>query len=131
MPDTTDPEKAIYYEAIAIQDPQRRAAYLDVACRQDAELRRRVQSLLDSDDGAGSFLGVSPLDSPLEPTETIAERPEDVERAGAIIGRYKILEKIGEGGFGVVYMADQRKPIQRRVALKIIKADQAQESRAR
>ncbi len=115
MPDTPDPEKAVYYEAISIQDPQRRAAYLDAVCGQDAELRERVQSLIDSGDGAGGFLDVSPLDSLLELSDSA-----DVDTAGATIGRYRLLEKIGEGGFGVVYMAEQREPIRRRVALKII-----------
>ncbi|MCH8042579.1 MAG: protein kinase [Planctomycetes bacterium] len=122
MTDTTDPEKAIYYEAIAIQAVESRAAYLDAACRHDTELRERVQSLLDADEGAGGFLGSSPLDSLFEPSERNLELSKDAEGAGATIGRYKLLEKIGEGGFGVVFMAEQREPIHRRVALKIIKA---------
>ncbi len=118
-PDQTTPEKGIYYEAIAIQDPQRRADYLVAACRDDAELFSRVQSLLDADDAAGSFLERSPLDSVLDSPMSTADSPSIAE--GSTIGRYKLLEQIGEGGFGVVYMAEQREPIVRRVALKVIR----------
>lgn len=123
-PDTTNPakpnpEKAIYYEAIAIGDPQRRADFLAAACRDDDGLYRRVQSLLEADDDAGSFLGRSPLDSLVDSTEPTVDFPTITE--GTTVGRYKLLEKIGEGGFGVVFMAEQREPIHRRVALKIIK----------
>ena len=117
LPET---EKAIYYEALGIQDAERRAAYLQAVCRDDVKLKDSVQSLLDADTDAGSFLNGSAIDSVLNDIE----RTEDSglsETVGTIIGPYKLLEKIGEGGFGVVYMADQLRPVQRRVALKIIK----------
>jgi serine/threonine protein kinase len=83
-------------------------------CGPDHELRDRVESLLAAHDGAGSFLG--------EPTiDHVAAYSEPAEQAGSTIGRYKLLEKIGHGGFGDVYMAQQLEPVKRRVALKIIK----------
>jgi eukaryotic-like serine/threonine-protein kinase len=98
-----------------------RAEFLDVAAGDDAALRARVEDLLKAHDNPDSFLNdpaaefgatidLSPAESPL------------AEKAGALIGPYKLLEQIGEGGMGVVYMADQQAPVRRRVALKIIKA---------
>jgi eukaryotic-like serine/threonine-protein kinase len=102
-----------------------RAAYLDEACGGDAELRREVDQLLADYEAAGSFLESPTL--PLESTpgdgavgETTSADPSE-ETPGTLIGRYKILQQIGEGGFGRVYMAEQTKPIVRRVALKVIK----------
>jgi eukaryotic-like serine/threonine-protein kinase len=86
-----------------------RVALLDRECGRDAALRAEVESLLQAHDAAGSFLSDQP------------EQPSVGERAGAQIGRYKLLEKIGEGGMGTIWMAEQREPVKRRVALKIIK----------
>ena len=86
-----------------------RAAYLDGACSSDPDLRSRVDVLLNAHDEAGKFL---------EPPPTINSGGE---AAGSVIGRYKLLQEIGEGGFGVVYMAEQLEPLRRKVALKIIK----------
>jgi len=84
-----------------------RSAYLEGACGEDMDLRARVETLLRAHDQAGEFLeATSGNDSP-EP--------------GTTIGRYKLLQQIGEGGFGVVYMAEQLEPVRRKVALKIIK----------
>jgi serine/threonine protein kinase len=86
-----------------------RAAYLDAAC-DSPEQRSRVEALLrDATEADAFFAGMAP------PTPAVAEK------AGDTIGRYKLLQKIGEGGFGVVFMAEQREPIVRRVALKVIK----------
>ena len=110
-------EKTIYYEAAGINDLVRRAAYLKVVCKGNDELRNRVQSLLDARAAAGTFLDSPPVESAL------GKAPADNNKAAdKQIGPYRLLERIGEGGFGVVYMADQIEPIQRRVALKIIKA---------
>jgi eukaryotic-like serine/threonine-protein kinase len=92
--------------------PQERAALLERACGGDAELRRQVDSLLAAHDQAGQFL---------QPTVALSPLNGLLEKSGDRIGRYKLLQRIGEGGFGVVYMAEQEEPVRRRVALKIIK----------
>ena len=115
MNDTGGKEKSIYFEALAIQDAERRAAYLAAVCGADHELQQQVEALLDADREATGVLREAPM---LERTE---EARQIVETVGTTVGNYKQLEQIGEGGFGVVYMADQLHPIQRRVALKIIK----------
>ncbi len=89
-----------------------RAGFLDRVCTGDAALRARVAALLAGHDAAGGFLEGSPVDRP-------AALPE--EKPGDQIGRYTIVRKIGEGGCGVVYLADQHEPVRRRVALKVIK----------
>ena len=94
--------------------PSDRTAYLDGACAGDAALRKRVESLLRAHDEAGTFLETSPA------SLTIVATPV-TEKPGDRIGRYKLLQQIGEGGMGVVYMAEQREPVVRKVALKIIK----------
>jgi serine/threonine protein kinase/tetratricopeptide (TPR) repeat protein len=98
-------------EALKIPEGPDRAAYLDLACGDDAELRRQVESLLALHGRAGRFLEA--------PTLGPEERPS--ESPGAVIGPYKLLEEIGEGGMGAVYMAEQAQPVRRQVALKVIK----------
>jgi len=109
-------ERAIFKAALKKKHLTERAAYIKKACGSDSELLARVEALLKAHDEAGDFLEAPVLD----PVATLEDSPL-TEGPGTIIGRYKLLEKIGEGGFGVVYMADQTKPISRRVALKIIK----------
>src|SRR5687767_2446564 len=97
--------------------PEARTAYLQDACGRDAGLRRKVDELLKEHFSSDSLLSGPALDG---------ERPGIGECAtqegpAQMIGRYKLLEKIGEGGFGEVWMAEQREPVKRRVALKIIK----------
>jgi serine/threonine protein kinase/WD40 repeat protein len=105
----------IYLAALEQESEDARAHFLDQACRGDETLRRRVERLLRAQSRIGSF-----LESPApEFAATILSSSD--ERPGAVIGPYKLIEEIGEGGFGVVYMADQQAPVQRRVALKIIK----------
>jgi len=108
--------KIIFSEALEKKTPQERAAYLERACGDDTNLRAKVEDLLKAHEEAGSFLDAPPFD----PNVTLSTSPL-TEGPGTIIGRYKLLEQIGEGGFGVVYMAEQQEPIRRRVALKIIK----------
>jgi WD40 repeat protein/serine/threonine protein kinase len=109
-------ELAIFTRALDIERSQERAAFLEQVCGADATLRARVEALLQSHQAAGSFLQGSPLEAT---SPTVDQRP--LERPGTQIGPYKLLQQIGEGGMGVVYMAEQTEPIARRVALKIIK----------
>ena len=109
-------ERSIFAAALDIADPAERSAYLDRACAGEAELRRHVEDLLAAQGDLGSFLARPPV----VPLPTVTYEPI-TEGAGSVIGRYKLLQQIGEGGFGSVYMAEQREPVKRRVALKIIK----------
>ena len=98
----------IFHDASARAKGAERDAYLDGACGDDADLRTRVDALLAAHDAASGI-----LDSPA--VEGTREGP------GATIGNYKLLQEIGEGGMGVVYMAEQERPVRRKVALKVIK----------
>src|SRR6266498_2669706 len=107
--------------------PSERAAFLDAACGGDAGLRRRVEDLLCEREELGGFLETPALSeaallsrAALGPGDT-AIVATVTEKPGDHIGPYKLLQKIGEGGCGVVYMAEQEKPVRRRVALKVIK----------
>src|SRR6516164_3779950 len=109
---------AIFNGALELR-PEERAAYLEKACAGDAALRGRVEGLLQAHEQAGDFLETPPtgLDSAKSPRPSVplAEKPGDK------IGHFKLLQQIGEGGCGVVYMAEQEEPVRRRVALKVIK----------
>ena len=107
-----NPERDIFAEALEIASPEERAAFVRGACRDDDVLLQRVDSLLRDH---GDALEYFP-----EREDTVESVPL-AEGVGSEIGRYKLLQKIGEGGFGIVYMAEQREPVKRRVALKIIK----------
>src|SRR5262245_13963239 len=107
-------EREIFLEALEIGTSEARAAYLDRACARDLTLRRTVEDLLKE-----HFSDDSLLAGPVVKTEP--SEVESVEVPTPMLGRYKLLEKIGEGGFGEVWMAEQREPVKRRVALKIIK----------
>ncbi len=127
-------QKAIFCEALEHPAGPERAAYLDGACRDNATLRHQVESLLQAHDEAGGFLE-SPATTPADAPPAGEEAPEDdgdptasvhppelAEGPGTKIGPYKLLQKIGEGGMGAVFMAEQEKPVRRKVALKVIKA---------
>lgn len=105
-------EREIFTAALNHTDPDQRATFLDAACGADAALRERVEALLVHHAQLGSFMASSPTTS-LD--DSIAERP------GAQIGPYRLLQQVGEGGFGVVFMAEQQSPVRRKVALKVIK----------
>ena len=128
MSDAKPDVKAIFCEALTKKSPEELAAYLEQACGGDDQVRQRVEALLRADRAAGQFLGGPPpkpeasaSGDPL-PSETATfDRPPISEGPGSQIGPYKLLERLGEGTFGVVYMAEQREPVRRKVALKILK----------
>ncbi len=103
----------IFARAIEIDSDEERRGYVAGACGDDEELLAKVNKLLGFHDEAdeGRFM----------PTGEFSHDAPIIEGPGSVIGRYKLLQQIGEGGFGVVYMAEQREPVKRRLALKIIK----------
>ncbi|MCA9262796.1 MAG: serine/threonine protein kinase [Planctomycetales bacterium] len=113
---TGSPLKAIFGAALEIEDAADRYRYLDEACQGDASLRSKVDELLQAYNRIGDFLA-----SPLQVTGNTTERWHAMEREGSIVGRYKLLEKIGEGGFGLVFMAAQQSPVKRQVAVKVLR----------
>ncbi len=108
-------EKEIFDQALDFESSAEREVFLQKACAANDALLERIRTLLKANDEVEDFLPGSPVESPSEGSVTVTER------AGDRIGRYKLLQKIGEGGCGVVYMAEQEEPVSRRVALKIIK----------
>src|SRR5947199_6474882 len=110
-------EEAIFNLARQIDSPETRAAYLQQVCRQQEALRARVQALLAAHEQEPSFLAAAVP----KPMGTAAEEPLH-EGIGTRIGPYKLLQQLGEGGMGVVYLAEQEQPVKRLVALKVIKA---------
>src|SRR5262245_57805531 len=111
MNDDQNQQELLFEQALKCPSAEARAAFLDDACRGHPQLRAGLDLLLEGHLMAQGFLEGAVDTRPL---------PAD-EHVGAMIGRYKLLERIGEGGFGVVYLAEQREPVKRRVALKIIK----------
>jgi serine/threonine protein kinase/Tfp pilus assembly protein PilF len=118
----------IYLQAMELGSPQQRQAFLNEACGDDAALRAEVESLIEAGDRAGEFLespaaGAEPDIAPelLATLERQDAHQPPLERPGAVIGRYKLIEQIGEGGMGVVFKAEQTNPVQRTVALKVIR----------
>src|SRR5438552_8972794 len=109
--DQSNREKEIFEQALDITPTEERLRFLTSACGKDAALLARVQALLRADESGESFLP----EQPKAIVVPITEKPGDK------IGRYKLLQQIGEGGCGVVYMAEQTEPVRRRVALKVIK----------
>ncbi|MBL9170803.1 MAG: protein kinase [Verrucomicrobiales bacterium] len=114
----TDRETEIFEEAVQ-REGRERAAYLDGACQGDPDLRRRMDELLAAHEAPGETLNTTILAAGGQPGFTPFEPPD--ESVGQTLGRYKLLERIGEGGCGVVYVAEQTEPVRRRVALKVIK----------
>ncbi len=112
----TSPEEDLFFRASALPPPER-AAFLAGATGGDPALRQRVESLLRASAEAESFMDAPAARPPAEVPPSLAAD----DACGKRIGRYKILQKIGEGGCGTVYMADQDTPVRRRVALKVIK----------
>jgi serine/threonine protein kinase/tetratricopeptide (TPR) repeat protein len=114
MPEPSLPEESIFAQALEFKSATERAAFLDRACGENQHLRAEVEALLRASQQSGDM-----LDLP-ENLAVTTDLPR-AEGAGTVIGPYKLLEQIGEGGMGTVWMAEQTEPIQRRVALKVIK----------
>jgi hypothetical protein len=112
--DSKNPRQ-IFLVAVKLPSDQRES-YLVEACAGDEPLRQRVAELLKSHEEIGSF-----LDAPPAVTDAFETPGSPQFGEGTQIGPYKLLQQIGEGGMSVVYMAEQQKPVRRRVALKIIK----------
>jgi serine/threonine protein kinase len=105
----------IFWDALQIEDAAEREAFVARVCGDDEHLRQMVQKLINAQPRAERF-----LERPFR-LDATTEMPAIAERPGTVIGPYKLLQKIGEGGFGVVFLAEQESPIKRRVALKVIK----------
>ena len=111
------PAEAIFFAALEKGSSTKRVAYLNSACGEDRELRKRVERLLSAHPQVGSFLEVAAA------SEETGYYSEPGGVAGTVIaGRYKLIEQIGEGGMGTVWMAQQTEPVKRMVAVKLIKA---------
>jgi serine/threonine protein kinase len=115
MSERSNQAKSIFLAAIDEHAPEEWPALLEQACPGDAQLRAEVERLLRAQAAIGSFHEAPRLAVPATADERVSERP------GTIIGQYKLLEQIGEGGFGIVFMAEQQEPIRRKVALKLLK----------
>jgi len=119
----TDDERSIedlFYEARALSDASERGEFLARACGSEVAVRARVEALLRADEEADSFL--SEPATPANRAKAAFPPPLSAdETAGMVIGPYKLLQEIGQGGFGTVFMAEQERPVRRKVALKIIK----------
>jgi WD40 repeat protein/serine/threonine protein kinase len=104
-------EQSIFIEALEMDDPAERAAFLDRVCVGDTAFRQRIERLLKHHQRSSCFMEplVATVDDPIQ------------ERPGTVIGPYKLMEQIGEGGMGLVFVAEQQEPIRRKVALKVIK----------
>src|SRR5690349_24447214 len=106
-----DQDIAVFTEALRVP-LEERDRYLSHACKGDGELRSRVEALLQAYNQSGDFLGRPATERPPK----AAQLPTPGEKPGDRIGHYKLLQQIGEGGCGVVYMAEQEVPVRRRVA---------------
>jgi WD40 repeat protein/tRNA A-37 threonylcarbamoyl transferase component Bud32 len=106
----------VFQNAIEIEDPVKRKQYIEKVCKQDPELREEVEALLKAHEKAGDY-----LEAPAIATNVTIDGLAQFDGPGTKIGRYELLSLIGEGGMGLVYLAEQKEPVKRRVALKIIK----------
>ena len=111
-------EEALF--VLALEKPvEKRAAFLDVMCEGDSALRERLVALVAAHERPEMLLATQAGDARPTIKLDLADAPD--EAVGQTLGRYKLLERVGEGGCGVVYVAEQTEPVRRRVALKVIK----------
>ncbi len=115
-------EREIYTGALERESAAERAAFLDGACLGDEALRQRLEALLGEHAKLGSFMESPPAVLAAVANPTFTRSPLPPEGPGTVIGPYKLLQPMGEGGMGTVYMAGQTEPVRRTVALKLIKA---------
>src|SRR5690348_1814477 len=114
--DNASPREVIFFAALEKKTPRERTTYLDEACAGDPDLRRRVDRMLAAQNQAGSF-----LEQPAAGLGSATDGPLP-EKPGTVIGPYKLLHRLGEGGMGTVFLAEQTRPVRRQVALKVIRA---------
>src|SRR5262245_41409263 len=114
-------EESLFAAASEKADPAERQAFLTEACGGDDGLRQRVERLHAADDYACGVLDRGAGGDLVPGTRPSSDSPSIAEAPGTVIGRYKLKEQIGEGGFGLVFVAEQQEPIRRFVALKLIK----------
>src|SRR4051812_16786202 len=112
MPDPSPREKDLFLAALERTDPTERAAYLAQACGDDDALRRQVEAMLQTHAAADSFLEkpAAALGATVDSEGNVGQ-PTGAQDVGAQIGPYKLLQPIGEGGMGVVYLAEQHEPV--------------------
>ena len=111
-------EEALFELALE-KPPEKQTAFLDAICDGDAALRERLEALLAAYDQPETLLATQAEAARPTIKLDLADAPD--EAVGQTLGRYKLLERVGEGGCGVVYVAEQTEPVRRRVALKVIK----------
>ena len=116
MNESLDRQESIFSEALALP-AEERTRYLDRACAGDPDLRQRVAELLAAAEAPGGVLDIAPALAP----EIVTDRRAPNDQTGERIGRYTLIQKLGEGGAGVVFEAEQQEPVRRRVALKLLK----------
>ncbi|MEJ7640378.1 MAG: serine/threonine-protein kinase [Singulisphaera sp.] len=109
--------ESIFFAALDKGSAEERAAFLDQACGRDSELRGHVERLLKAHPNVGGSLQAPTRGA----ASTTIDEPPIAERPGALVGPYRLMEQIGEGGMGLVFVAEQQQPVRRKVALKVIK----------
>jgi eukaryotic-like serine/threonine-protein kinase len=121
MKEAGDRTESIFAAAVALASAEECAAYLEQACAGDPVLRQRIKGLLKAHDRVGHFLD-RPAPELAPPEETVGYVASGEQVGTVIAARYKLLEQLGEGGMGTVWVAEQTEPVRRKVALKLVKA---------